>query len=408
MNPSQPGIHPPHEQRDSYRCSVSGPRRNGRLRIGEREVAVEIVDESAKGFAVMFDGTLECYIGQQILVQVASAWTKVRVMNFRLQESIATEESEDPVSTTRTRLGLMRLNELDAWEIDPPQPAALPQATFKTIIHCLVYVVRPLTSVAGLIIMAPLAAIALMWALENYVPEDLLVREKAAHSGPKTENSRSRFFSPAGKETPPAAFQPAEPPAHARAKGAMPQQVIRSSRPESLLKPEVTKLLALKPEQLQQLRQIFDDYRTTSKEALLSDPGTRSPSNAHDPDIQLGRRGLAVFTEEQRSSLMWLLSRPEFLLKPESSKLLALSREQLQELNQIFDDYRTTATESVFGDLGSSRPPAAHDSEIPLGRRGLAVLTEEQRGSLLRLLSATDPPQESRTADESSVQQRPE
>jgi hypothetical protein len=406
MNPSQPAIQPPNERRDSYRCPVSGTRRHGRLRIGEREFAVEIVDESANGFSVVFDGALECYIGQEIFVQVASAWAKVRVMNFRLQESIATEESESTVSATRSRLGLMRLSEVDAWDIDSPQPARTPQATIRTIIHCLAFLVRPLTSVAGLMVVAPLAALVLVWAMEQFFPEDLLVSENGVHLAPGTEHSRSRFFRSADEKTMPSAHQLSKLAANALPKGTtIPQGVTRSTRPESLLKPEVTKLLALNPVQLHQLRQIFDDYRTTTDEARSAAP---SSSNAREPDIQLGRRGLAIFTEEQRSSLMWLLSRPEFLLKPEATKLLALSPDQRQQLNQIFDDYRTTATGTVFGNGGTSGSSAARDSEIPLGQRGLAVLTEEQRGSLLRLLCVTDAEQESRTADESSVQPRQE
>ena len=74
------------ERRKSHRYAVSGSRRDGRLRLGQREVAVEILDESACGVAVAFDGPPGCEPGETLLLEIASGWTEVQVVNVRREE----------------------------------------------------------------------------------------------------------------------------------------------------------------------------------------------------------------------------------------------------------------------------------------------------------------------------------
>jgi hypothetical protein len=94
------------------------------------------------------------------------------------------------------------------------------------------------------------------------------------------------------------------------------------------------------------------------------------------------------------------LSGPEFLLTPQISRLLALSREQIDKLRRIFDEYQETAKEAIRADWNPSSTPATDDAEIELGRHSLAVLTEAQRASLMRHLAATDLLQESSPTNE--------
>jgi hypothetical protein len=347
----------------------------------------------------VLDGSLGCDIDQTVLLKTTSGWTEVRVVNLPLQKSIDAEESEGQVSETQTRLGLRRLRDLDASEVEAEQ---LSWADLRALIRPLAPLVRLLTGAAGLIVGASLAFIVLTWTLEQSVPLDRAISGGAPHSRRATEDSRARSVRPhEGKF--PRAPEPARPPGHARPRKSIPEEVNSSSPLGFRLKPKDTKLLALSREQLDQLRQIVDEYRTVTESAVLADPGSRAPPVADDPAIQLGRRGLDILTEKQRGSLMRLLARPEFLLKPRITNLLALNGDQLRQLRQIFDAYQTTVDKAVLASPNTPAPPSADDPEIQLGRHGLDILTEKQRGSLIQLLPMTDLLQESNTPNEPST-----
>ena len=117
MIPSESSSRTFDERRKSHRYAVSGPRRNGRLIIGQREVAVEILDESACGLGVRFDGPPGCEPGERLLLEIDSGWIEVQVANVRREESAPAEERVE--SGERTRLGLVRLRDLEPGEVDP-------------------------------------------------------------------------------------------------------------------------------------------------------------------------------------------------------------------------------------------------------------------------------------------------
>jgi hypothetical protein len=137
------------------------------LKIGEQEVAVEILDESVNGFSVMLDGAPECDVGAILSIQVAANWSEVRVMNLQLQKSITEEEPGNTVFTTRTRLGLLRVRDLDAWDAAAERPS---RRSWRQFIGPLLPVGRPLTSAVGLILGIFLVFMVLIWALELSAP----------------------------------------------------------------------------------------------------------------------------------------------------------------------------------------------------------------------------------------------
>src|SRR5262249_3362968 len=98
MPPLEPDDHGPGQRRSSFRCSVDGERGMARLKIGDRAIDVDVLDESAGGFAVAVDTTPDCAVGDFLLLEVAQAWVEVRVVNIGV----------DP-DGIRARLGLMRL-----------------------------------------------------------------------------------------------------------------------------------------------------------------------------------------------------------------------------------------------------------------------------------------------------------
>jgi len=293
------------------------------LKIGEREVAVEILDESVNGFSVMADGAPECDIGDVLSVQVASNWSEVRVMNLHLQKSITEEGPGNTVSTTRTRIGLLRVRDLDAWDTARERPR---RHWWRQIIGHLRPVGRPLTTAVGLILGIFLVFVVLLWALELSAPFIHVVRDDGPRASPRddvlltvpsTEDSRPRSvgprpFRPLTVKLP-VASKAANPPARSREEQAMPEAAIRLSVPEFLLKPQISRLLALSREQVDKLRRIFDEYQTTAKEAIGADPNTSSTPATDDAEIELGRHSLTVLTEAQRASWMRHLSATDLL-----------------------------------------------------------------------------------------------
>jgi hypothetical protein len=304
------------ERRKSHRYAVSGSRRDGRLRLGQREVAVEILDESACGVAVAFDGPPGCEPGETLLLEIASGWTEVQVVNVRREESAPAEEGVE--SGERTRLGLVRLRDLEPGEVDPEPIDWLSIKGFKTLLAPLTPVGRPLQGAAALIIGVPLFAVVLIWALDNLewslpVDDDHVARSVPplpdVHLRPTRPRAETVPMAPERAE-PPVAVRPAEPQETVPEEQAtVPEKIVRVSRPDFFLKPEITKLLALSQEQLHQLRVIWEEYQAAMKDAISA--GTFSPPREGDRDVQFGRRSLAVLTQEQMAALQRFLSTPE-------------------------------------------------------------------------------------------------
>ena len=86
---------------------------------------------------------------------------------------------------------------------------------------------------------------------------------------------------------------------HAAITRALPDAIVHLSRPELLLKPTVTRQLALSPEQQKQLRIILETYPAETRGAKA--------------DRELGERVLAVLTTEQQQLWRRVASQAESL-----------------------------------------------------------------------------------------------
>ena len=399
----KPDNQAPRDRRGSYRYTVSGPRRDAQLRIGTRQFVAEILDESANGFSILLAENPGCDIGQTALLKVAAGWTETRVMNIQTQGEIAaplasppTEEpSEAPIEQPDraarevcTRLGLMRLRDLETEEVEPAPVRWNSWQTLRALLTHLSPLARPLTGLLAFVIGAPLIALALVWMLDHSLAGDdggdgPQLRLKSP--GDNARAARAERATPAP-----------EPPRPARHRYIKFDILAKKSANTFSVKKKVTRLLSLNKKQLQELQGVFDDYQKAIDRAILGDPNSTNASRNEQLDIQLGRRGLSLLTDEQQASLLRLLSRPESLIEPEIKQALALSREQLTQLRQIFDTSATNETKTA----SSSDPgaPAASSPDAQLSRRGMAVLTGKQRGSLIRLLSQTDLGQDAKPA----------
>jgi hypothetical protein len=106
----------PPERRSAFRFPVSGPRRNGRLQVGECEFAVDVVDESAGGFAIEFTHLADCHVGDMLMLRVADDWFKVRIAFLEMQD-VGVERFTGCDLKSHTRLGLMRISDEEGWAL---------------------------------------------------------------------------------------------------------------------------------------------------------------------------------------------------------------------------------------------------------------------------------------------------
>ena len=165
MSPSKSDQRIPEERRQSFRCPVGGPRRQGRLRIGRREIAVRIVDESAGGFAVESDEDPGCQVGDTLALEIALNWVEVRVVEVERQESTP-EDPQDIVDPTPTRLNLLRIRDVDEREVYP----LLSWRRFRSALMPQVPLGRSFKSTMAMIVVMVAAGIVFVWLLNELVP----------------------------------------------------------------------------------------------------------------------------------------------------------------------------------------------------------------------------------------------
>jgi hypothetical protein len=167
MSSSQPENRAPNEQRSSYRCAVSGSRRHGRLKIGDKELAAEIIEESAGVYSVVLDEASDCVVGVVGVLKSAAGWAEVEIRNLQLLESRGSEEPADAVPKMRTRLGLLRLRTLDESEVELDQNADVPLLTAETLGWLARMLARPLMTTAGATIGALVLGILLIFGIDR-------------------------------------------------------------------------------------------------------------------------------------------------------------------------------------------------------------------------------------------------
>lgn len=303
------------------------------------------MDESVGGFAVQSDEPLNCHVGDTLLVEIALAWVEVRVVNIHRPES-SPENSDDGAAVLPTRLNLARLRDVDESEANPDELPLLSWARFRTALVPLVPLGRSFRGTAAMIVAIFAAGIVIVWALENSVPLANAMREGAQKSDKETRAAKEPFVPDQRDEKPaesksttaPAPVEtktgetsvPDEPKANdegpAKTNLQMPEKMIRLAQPDFLLNPDVTRRLSLNPQQREQLRKLFEEYRAASEAAALANRGAGGTLIADDAILQLGRRGLEILSDEQRRSLRQLQAAMESAQKSDATSEPATER----------------------------------------------------------------------------------
>lgn len=311
--------HDQRERRKSFRCTVQGARSRGRMRVGTRNLPIEVLDESAEGLAIEMQGTPNCTVGDAVFVEIAGAWVEAQVVNLLPSNVPDDQPGEESAETpiTRTRLGLARLREVEASLIDPPDLALFSRQRFRSLLRPLMPLSKSFKGTAAALVAIVAVGIMLVWVLENAAPLAGKLRQKSKHdetlrdlaqfapTEKRTSHETKPVTLPEAKE--PQAPREPEAPTEAAAKlpegppvstlDTLPRGIVRLAHPEFLLKPEIIKLLELTRAQRDQLRELFAQYQASTAEFIKA---------GGDPLVELGRRCLEILTEKQRQSLAQL------------------------------------------------------------------------------------------------------
>ncbi len=113
------------DRRKSFRCPVWHSRQDGELKVGAVWIPVQLLDESAGGFAVLVDSLPHIKVDDAAQFRTEAGWFDVRVANVTQLEPAETADKEGSQGSAETeqptpvfRLGLDRLGELVVPEED--------------------------------------------------------------------------------------------------------------------------------------------------------------------------------------------------------------------------------------------------------------------------------------------------
>lgn len=358
----------PADRRTAFRFPVSGERSEGRLQWGNGEIDVQVVDESAGGFAVEFEGPTDCRVGDQLFLGIGDEWVRVRIVFLDMQD-VGAERFSNCNLVSQTRLGLKRVAD-ENWNPNdkskkhglwPKFRLPLVNLRKQTLWKAAAVFVIGLVAVGGALLHVtkrsqtfdPIARegtdarVARIRDPLDLAPKGMLSLKRKADAqmrslgenapGPaqtsggnshgKLPRSQPRESSSATAAAPRKAVHAPLAPAGggtaakiARSKTVsragkqatnfiehaleLSEATIRIAQPDVLLSPEMVARLHLSPAQQLQLQRLVLELRT-------GDRTVGSPSEYDTAQLALGRRSLSILTSEQRKLLeAWQTTRP--------------------------------------------------------------------------------------------------
>ena len=324
----------PSDRRRSYRCPVSGPRSKAILKLGKQRFEANVVDESAAGVSLLVDSDIACELGQTGLMKIASSWSEVRVMNVRHEASATDGPAEN--GTLRTRLGLLRVKDVEEPEDEVELNKNVTWAEVKSLLEPFVPVMKPAMGLVGFLTIVLVVAVTLDWVLDN--PETITDPTNAALHGKgpgladltppdadepvidappplaPADHERPR---PAKRKAPRAPGPPPQPqtsepaePARAVERPSAPEPAARpasSPRPSMLLHPRTAERLSLSSEQLDRFHEMIDDVGEAVDHALRTRLAAVSHSQPVTKAEHAADRIIEMLTAEQREAASKLL-----------------------------------------------------------------------------------------------------
>jgi hypothetical protein len=97
------------DKRRSFRATVAGPPQHAVLKIGERELPVTLLNESAHGLGVLTDDPGKLWVDQTGMLKTTTTWLNVRVKYVLRNEP---KGQNGTSAAGKFRIGLERLGEI--------------------------------------------------------------------------------------------------------------------------------------------------------------------------------------------------------------------------------------------------------------------------------------------------------
>ena len=113
------------DRRKAFRCPVLGPEQIVLLVLNRTEVPVQLIDESATGFAVRMTRSPKLKVGDIVRLRTRSGLHEVSVTHVSEEETAGVDESGDEGPVPVCRVGLERREDLGAFEAVPCWKALL-------------------------------------------------------------------------------------------------------------------------------------------------------------------------------------------------------------------------------------------------------------------------------------------
>ena len=352
----------PADRRATFRFPVSGERSAGRLQWGDREIDVQVIDESAGGFAVEFDGPTECRAGDQLFLGMGEEWIRVRVVFLDMQD-IGVERFSNANLVSQTRLGLMRVNDEATWEDQKEDRGAW--ARFR----------RPLVNLrkqklwaAAAVFVAGLVAVggALLHATKRSQTFDPIAREG---TDARVANIRDPLvLAPKGtlslKRKADAQMRAIEEglPNLPLSGGAEAGRAVQSQRSSAAASSNALRKAVHAPLAPNVVKSAVGSAAKSAAKLARNKELAKAGKQATD----LLERAFELSEATIR------IAQPEALLSPEMVARLRLSPAQQLQLQRLVIEVRT-------GDRSVGSPDEFDAVQLTLGRRSLNILTGEQR-----------------------------
>lgn len=250
---------PPEDRRQARRFPTPEERREAILRSGDRDMPVQLLDESSTGFAVLCDRHPGVFEGETLWLKTVAGWETVSAM------SVTSD-------TAGVRIGLRWLSDMTlspAPERPAKRDAPLPSNRLRLVV--------------GMTLVLTLIAVPL-------VRSSLLDPLRGVTIGARQGGS------PDGLPLPEAPLAP----------NASVEEVLRQLGPKVFSKKEIQQLLKMSPNQVSKLRRIERDCNHALNMAML---GGSPPETTMQLKRQAYQETLKLLTQQQREVWFELVRR---------------------------------------------------------------------------------------------------
>jgi hypothetical protein len=346
------------DRRAAFRFPVSGERSEGRLQWGGHEISVQVVDESAGGFAVEFDGPTECRVGDQLMLSISDEWVPVRIVFLDMQD-VGVERFTSCNLVSHTRLGLKRIADDANWPHGHRSMRAGFWARFRrprvnlrkqTLWIAAAVFVIGLVAVGAFLTHAsrrsqtfdPIAREGTDARVAN-IRNPLVLGPRGALSLKRKADSQMRAIGDNAPDFP-------------LSGGSGPRRaVVRSAAPDS----QSAKTLAPRKAVHAPLAPTISGSAAKIARSNTLSKVTKQAANIVEHALELSEATIRI-------------AQPEALLSPEMVARLHLSPAQQLQLKRLATEVRTA-------DRSVGSPSEFDAAQLTLGRRSLNILTGEQR-----------------------------